>query len=168
MALYAVKAMGFARGAEATLFLVLTVPAILGSYVAGRLVDRFGARRTLLGTIIAWIALLVAMIAVPTQQAFWGVGLLIGLNFGAVPTAERPMLLALVPENEAGRFFSLMLLSSRAAAVAGPIVWGLTVDGLEPSAGTAIAYRAAVITVIAMFALSLLLLRRVPDRRARA
>jgi UMF1 family MFS transporter len=168
MALYAVKAMGFARGAEATLFLVLTVPAILGSYVAGRLVDRFGARRTLLGTIIAWIALLVAMIAVPTQQAFWGVGLLIGLNFGAVPTAERPMLLALVPENEAGRFFSLMLLSSRAAAVAGPIVWGLTVDGLEPSAGTAIAYRAAVITVIVMFALSLLLLRRVPDRRARA
>ena len=37
------KAMGFARGAETTLFLVLTIPAIFGSYAAGRLVDRYGS-----------------------------------------------------------------------------------------------------------------------------
>jgi UMF1 family MFS transporter len=164
MAIYAVKAMGFARGAETTLFLVLTVPAIFGSYVAGRLVDRFGAKRTLVFTIVSWIVLLIAMIVVPTQQAFWLVGAFIGLVFGGVPTAERPMLLSLVPEEEAGRFFSLMLLSSRAAAVAGPLIWSLTVDGLEPVKGTGLAYRAAVLTVVVMFGASLLLLRRVPDR----
>jgi MFS transporter, UMF1 family len=168
MALYAVKAMGFARGAETTLFLVLTIPAIFGSYIAGRLVDRFGAKRTLVVSIVSWIVLLVAMIVVPTQQAFWIVGLFIGLIFGAVPTAERPMLLSLVPEAEAGRFFSLMLLSSRAAAVAGPLIWGLTVDGLEPAHGTGLAYRAAVLTVVAMFAASLVLMRKVPDRPPRA
>ena len=43
-------------------------------------------------------------------------------------------------------------------------MWGLTVDGLEPGLGTGFAYRAAVLTVAVMFALSLLLLRRVPDR----
>jgi UMF1 family MFS transporter len=165
MALYAVKAMGFARGAETTLFLVLTVPAIFGSYAAGRLVDRFGAKRTLIVSIVSWIVLLVAMILVPTQQGFWIVGLFIGLIFGAVPTAERPMLLSLVPEEEAGRFFSLMLLSSRAAAIAGPWVWALTVDGLEPGHGTGLAYRAAVMTVVLMFAASLVLMRFVPDRR---
>jgi UMF1 family MFS transporter len=168
MAIYAVKAMGFARGTETTLFVVLTVPAILGSYVAGRLVDRYGARRTLVLTILGWIALLIAMVVVPTQQAFWVVGLMIGLIFGGVPTAERPLLLSLVPEEEAGRFFSLMLLSARAAAVAGPLIWSLTVDGLEPTRGTGLAYRAAVLTVVAMFAASLLLLRRVPDRPAPA
>jgi len=68
-----------------------------------------------------------------------------------------------VSRAEAGRIFSLMLLSSRAAAVTGPLIWGITVDVLEPSLGTAIAYRAAVLTVVAMFAASLLLLRRVPD-----
>jgi UMF1 family MFS transporter len=165
MAIYAVKAMGFARGAETTLFLVLTVPAIFGSYIAGRLVDRYGARRTLVLTIVGWIVLLVAMVLVPSQPAFWAVGLFIGLIFGGVPTAERPMLLSLVPEKEAGRYFSLMLLSSRAAAVAGPLIWSLTVDGLEPSQGSGFAYRAAVITVVAMFAASLLLMRRVPDPR---
>jgi UMF1 family MFS transporter len=164
MAIYAVKAMGFARGSETTLFLVLTIPAIFGSYLAGRMVDRFGARRTLFIIIIAWIVLLIAMVIVPTQAAFWGVGVGIGLIFGGVPTAERPLLLSLVPAEEAGRFFSLMLLSARAAAIAGPLVWGLTVDGLEPGLGTGFAYRAAVLTVAAMFALSLLLLRRVPDR----
>lgn len=165
MAIYAVKAMGFADGTETTLFLVLTIPAIFGSYVAGRLVDRIGARRTLILTIVAWIFLLIGMILAPTQTAFWGVGLAIGLIFGAVPTAERPLLLSLIPAEEAGRFFSLMLLSSRAAAVAGPFVWGITVDTLEPGQGTAFAYRAAVVTVAIMFALSLLMMRRVPDRR---
>lgn len=165
MAIYAVKAMGFAKGAETTLFLVLTVPAIVGSYAAGRLVDRIGARLTLVLTIWGWILLLLAMVMVPSQHAFWFVGLLIGLIFGGVPTAERPLLLSLVPEAEAGRFFSLLLLSSRAAAVIGPLVWSMTVDVLEPTRGTGFAYRAAVLTVAVMFVASLLLLRRVPDKR---
>ncbi|MEP6618080.1 MAG: MFS transporter [bacterium] len=163
MAIYAVKAMGFGQGTETTLFLVLTIPAIFGSYVAGRLVDRFGARRTLILTILAWIALLIAMVLAPSRSAFWGVGLMIGLIFGGVPTAERPLLISLVPPEETGRFFSLMLLSSRAAAIAGPFVWGITVDTLEPSQGTGLAYRAAVMTVAVMFAASLLLMRHVPD-----
>jgi UMF1 family MFS transporter len=164
MAIYAVKAMKFADGTETTLFLVLTIPAIFGSYAAGRLVDRIGAKQTLVITIVAWIALLIGMVVAPSQTVFWGVGLAIGLIFGAVPTAERPMLLSLIPKEEAGRFFSLMLLSSRAAAVAGPFIWGLTVDILEPRQGTGLAYRAAVITVAVMFAASLVLMRRGPAR----
>jgi UMF1 family MFS transporter len=166
MAVYAVEAMGFARGAETTLFLVLTLPAIVGSYALGHVVDRIGPKRTLMLVLACWVVLLVAMVLVPTQAGFWVVGFLIGIIFGGVWTAERPLLLSLVPEAEASRFFSLMLLSARAAAVAGPLIWGVTVDSLEPRLGTAIAYRAAVVTVAIMFVLALLLLRRVPDRRA--
>jgi UMF1 family MFS transporter len=164
MTLYAVKAVGFDKGSEITLFLVLTVPSIFGSYIYGHLVDRFGPKRSLMATLILWIVLLTIMIAVPGKQAFWLVGLAIGLNFGGVPTAERPVLLALVPDVEAGRYFSLMLLSSRAAAVVGPLIWGLTVDGLESGFGTAIAYRAAVMTVAVMFVIAVLILRGVPDK----
>ena len=74
------------------------------------------------------------------------------------------MLLSLVPDAEAGRFFSLMVLSSRAAAVVGPFVWALAVDGLTPSFGTGTAYRAGVATVALGMALALLMLRGVPDR----
>ena len=48
MAVYAVKAMHFERGTEATLFLVLTIPAIFGSYIAGRI------RRSRRCTVIHW------------------------------------------------------------------------------------------------------------------
>jgi UMF1 family MFS transporter len=164
MTLYAVKAVGFDKGSEVTLFVVLTVPSIFGSYIYGHLVDRIGAKRSLMMTLILWIVLLAVMIAVPGKNAFWLVGLAIGLNFGGVPTAERPVLLSLVPDVEAGRYFSLMLLSSRAAAVLGPLVWALTVDGLESRLGTAIAYRAAVMTVALMFVVAAWILRGVPDR----
>ena len=75
------------------------------------------------------------------------------------------MMLALIPDVEAGRYFSLMLLSARVAAIVGPFVWSITVWGMEPSFGTAFAYRAAVLTVVAMFLVALWILRGVPDRR---
>jgi MFS transporter, UMF1 family len=168
MTLYAVKAVGFEDGSEIKLFLVLTIPSIFGSFFYGWLVDRIGGKKSLMLTILLWIVLLAIMIAVPGKNAFWLVGLAIGLNFGGVPTAERPVLLGLVPDAEAGRYFSLMLLSSRAAAILGPLVWGVTVDGLESTFGTAIAYRAAVMTVAAMFVVAAIILRGVPDRSARA
>jgi MFS transporter, UMF1 family len=168
MTLYAVNALGFSAGSEVTLFVVLTIPAILGSYVAGVMVDRIGPKRTLLMTLWIWVVLLIAMVMVPNQGAFWGVGFALGLNFGGVVAAERPMLLSLIPDAEAGRYFSLMLLSARVAAIAGPFLWGYTVKWSEPSFGTAAAYRLAVLTVGVMFVIAIFILRGVPDRREAA
>jgi UMF1 family MFS transporter len=167
MALYAIFAMGFVKGSEATLFVILTVPAVIGAYAIGRLVDRFGPKRTLSWVIGCWILLLISMIIVPTRSAFWIVGACIGLIYGGVATAERPLLLSLVPDVEAGRFFSLMVLSSRAAAVVGPFIWAFAVDGLTPSMGVGFAYRAGVLTVAIGMALALWLLRGVPDNFSR-
>jgi UMF1 family MFS transporter len=164
MALYAVMAMGFEKGAEVTLFVVLTVPAAIGSFFIGRLVDRIGPKKSLVFVIAGWVVLLLAMIVVPSRFAFWVVGGLIGLIFGGVATAERPLLLTLVPDVEAARFFSLMVLSSRAAAIAGPLIWGWTVDGFLPTFGVGFAYRAAVVTVAIGMFLSLVLLWKVPDK----
>jgi len=163
MALYAVMAMGFEKGQDVTLFVVLTIPAAVGSYFIGRLVDRIGPKRSLVFTIASWVVLLIAMIVVPSRLGFWIVGAAIGLIFGGVATSERPLLLTLIPESEAARFFSLMVLSARAAAIVGPLIWGLTVDGLEPSFGSGVAYRAAVVTVTISMLLSLILLWKVPD-----
>jgi UMF1 family MFS transporter len=167
MALYAIFAMGFVKGSEATLFVILTVPAVIGSYGIGRLVDRYGPKRTLSWVLGAWIVLLIAMIVAPSRSVFWIVGGCIGLIYGGVATAERPLLLSLVPDVEAGRFFSLMVLSSRAAAVVGPFVWALAVDGLTHSMGVGFAYRAGVLTVAAGMALAFWMLRGVPDNFAR-
>ena len=164
MTLYAVEAMHFEKGTEVPLFMALTVPAIFGSYIMGVMVDRIGSKRTLTTTLVIWVLLLIAMVIVPTKGAFWVVGLAIGLNFGGVNAAERPMLLTLIPDVEAGRYFSLMLLSARVAAVVGPLLWAATIWALQGSFGTGIAYRAAVLVVALMFVAALLVLRGVPDR----
>lgn len=165
MTLYAVKAAGFDKGAETTLFIALTIPAIFGSYFYGWFSDRYGPKVALQTTLAGWVVLLLLMIVLPGKTMFWAVGVAIGLNFGGVLAAERPMLLSLVPDVEAGRYFSLLLLSARASAVLGPIIWGVTVDGLEQRFGTAIAYRMAVVTIIVIFAIAWWLLRKVPDKR---
>ena len=165
MTLYAVRAIGFRGGAEVTLFMVLTIPAVFGSYVYGHMVDRIGAKRSLSITLWIWFALLIAMMLVRTQSAFWVVGLAIGLNFGGVNAIERPLLLTLIPDVEAGRYFSLMLLSARVAAIIGPLLWGLTTFALEGPFGTNLAYRAAVFVVALMFVIALWILKGVPDRR---
>lgn len=172
MALYAVTAMGFAKGAETTLFVVLTVPAVIGSFIIGHLIDGFGSRhllrlgpkKTLMFVLMSWVVLLIAMILAPSQKAFWVVGFGIGLIYGGVATAERPLLLTLVPDVDAGKFFGLMVLSARAAAIVGPLIWGITVDGLTPVIGVGLAYRAAVGTVAVAMIVALLLLRGVPDK----
>jgi len=168
MALYAIFAMGFDKGSEVPLFLILTIPAVFGSYAVGRLVDRFGAKRTLSWVLISWVVLLGAMIIVPSKVAFWIVGAFIGLIYGGISTAERPLLLSLVPDVEAGRFFSLMVLSSRAAAIVGPFIWALAVDGLSSSIGVGLAYRAGVVTVAIGMASAWFLLRKVPDNFGRS
>lgn len=165
MTLYAVKAVGFTQGSETTLFLTLTVPAIFGSFFFGWLADRVGPKRSLRATLAIWVVLLLAMMALPGKTAFWIVGFAVGLNFGGVNATERPVLLSLVPDVEAGRYFSLMLLSARAAAVAGPLIWSVTVDTLEGPLGTGVAYRSAVFTVAVMFAAAWWMLAGVPDRR---
>jgi UMF1 family MFS transporter len=168
MALYAIMAMGFKKGSEATLLIVLTMPAVLGSYLIGKVVDWIGPKRTLRLVLLSWVVLLTALILTPSVTAFWIIGAMIGFIYGGVWTAERPMLLSLVPDREAGRFFSLMVLSGRAAALVGPVIFSVTVDNLRIPIGTNLAYRAGVFTVMLGMLGALLLLRGVPDNSARA
>jgi MFS transporter, UMF1 family len=164
MALYAVSVLGLPPGGEVRLFVTLTIPAIVGAELAGRASDRFGPRRTLLAVLGGWIVGL-AVIALSTSlKGFWAGGGLVGLCFGGIWSAERPLLLRLVPEGEGGRFFGLLALSARAAAIVGPLVWAAIVDGLSGPLGSASAYRLAVASLAAMMLVALLLLRGVPDR----
>src|SRR2546430_16686791 len=114
---YAFFEWGLVRAEGAALFLFLPFPAVIGSYGIGRLVDRFGPKKTLSWVLASWIVLLVSMIVAPSRSAFWIVGALIGLIYGGVFTAGRPLRLRLVSSVEAGRFFRLMGLSSRGADV---------------------------------------------------
>jgi UMF1 family MFS transporter len=167
MAIYAVKVLGLAKGEEIRLFVALTVPAIVGSYLAGLVSDRIGPRRTLTYVLWGWIAGLAAIALAPTLSAFWIGGALLGFVFGGIWSVERPLLLTLVPDAEAGRFFGLLVLSARAAAILGPLVWAFVADYLFRPFGESVGYRAAVASLILFMAGALALLRGVPAAASR-
>ena len=105
MALYAWKRWGFAQGLEATLLITLTVPAVFGSVIIGYLIDGIGAtRRFRLGP-KAGARLRSHRLDRPADRddgragpaIVRVVGTFIGLIYGGIATAERPLLLSLVP-----------------------------------------------------------------------
>jgi MFS transporter, UMF1 family len=165
MAIYAVRVLGLARGEETRLFVALTVPAIVGSFLAGFVSDRIGPRRTLSFVLWGWMVGLAAIALAPSLSAFWVGGGLLGFVFGGIWSVERPLLLTLVPEAEAGRFFGLLVLSARAAAIVGPLIWALVADHLFAGFGESVGYRAAVASLIVFMAGAIALLRGVPDAR---
>jgi UMF1 family MFS transporter len=163
MALYAVSVLGLPPGGETRLFVILTVPAMLGAYVFGVAADRFGPKRALVFVLWGWLAGLVAVASAPTLTAFWAAGGLVGFVFGGIWATERPLLLKLVPDAEAGRYFGLLSLSARAAAIVGPLVWAFVVDYAFRPFGPHVAYRAAVASLALFMAAALRLLRGVPS-----
>ena len=104
----------------------------------------------------------------PNLAAFWAAGALLGFVFGGIWSVERPLLLTLVPDSEAGRFFGLLVLSARAAAIAGPLVWALIADHLFRPFGENVGYRAAVASLVLFMLGAIALLRRVPDATLRS
>jgi UMF1 family MFS transporter len=144
MGLYMEMVYGLSETVKTIYLASATTAAIAGAFVAGWVTDRLGARRTLRFVFIGWIFSLAAIAAAPTVWTFYILGGFVGLFLGATWTSARPLLAELVPKEKLGQFFGLYCLSGRAAAVIGPILWGLLVK--LPLAGSG-AYRAAILAL---------------------
>ena len=165
MAVYAQKVLGLPDTAKVVFFMLATIPAILGSFATGWIADRIGPQRTLSATAWLWVLCLLVVAAVPSKEVFFVMGGIIGALLGAVWTASRPLLLSLTPQGEEGRLFGLYAFCNKAAAIVGPLLWGLIVLVGAPL-GTA-RYRLAVAMLALLAAGGASLLRRVPDLRVR-
>ncbi len=172
MAIYLKEAVGFSDAGpfwgnlnEITVFLIIvTIFTAAGSFAWGFITEKFGPRNALFANVIIWIVTLTGIIFFSDKTIFFVLGSLAGISLGGVWTAERPLLINLVNDNEklAG-YFGLFALSGRMAAVAGPLIWGITVavfDSFGP-----IRYRFAVGSILIMMIAGIIILRKVPDAR---
>ena len=165
MAVYAQVVMGMDDRAKIPLFIVSTTSAALGSLAAGRLSDRWGPRRAFGFVFAGWTVALLLLAVTTKPWMFWALGSVVGVCLGSAWAVSRPLLVALVPEGEAGRFFGLFALADKSAAVIGPLAWGLVVWALrgEP----VLRYRAAIVTLALFVIAGWLVFRRVPDPTTR-
>lgn len=162
MAVYATKVGGFTSPEVTRLLAASTVFAIIGAFGAGPLVDRFGAKRALYVALAFWtVALGLAGLA-SGKGALWVVGPIMGTGLGATWAADRVLMFRLSPPEKLAELYGIYGMVGRFAAITGPLVWGGVVYALEEHG--ALAYRAAILSLLGMLLAGAWVLRRVPSR----
>ncbi|MFE7840747.1 MFS transporter [Streptomyces sp. NPDC057474] len=141
--------------------LLVQILAVGGALGMGRLSRRYGAKRTILGSLVAWTLILAAGYFLPAGAPVWFFVLAsgIGLVLGGSQALSRSLFSHLVPPGKEAEYFSAYEMSDRGMSWLGPLLFGLTYQ-LTGS------YRDAIISLVVFFVLGFALLARVPVRRA--
>jgi UMF1 family MFS transporter len=157
--------------------ILLTITATVGAFVGGRLDDRLGPKRVILGSlvilIVAGVAILLidsdyvpllgtvaapaaggGLFAASAERAYLAAGLLIGLAAGPLQAASRTLLVRLAPAERITQFFGLFALSGKVTSFVGPFLVGVVTAALASQ-------KAGMAVLIGFFAVGALLLARV-------
>jgi UMF1 family MFS transporter len=180
---YAAATFGWSTITLGIFGIILTVFAIPGAFLGGKLDDRFGSKRTVqfatLGVIVATVGIVSvsadrvffvvpASELLPTrslfgsvqERVFMGFALLLGFCMGPMQAASRTMIGRLAPEGMSGEFFGLFALSGRATAWMGPLAIGIVTTATQSN-------RLGVACVLIFLVLGFILLWRVREERAK-
>jgi MFS transporter, UMF1 family len=140
--------------------------AIVGGFIAGIFVDRWGARKVLQIVLMNWVltfafAAGMGLLGLPWQGLFV-VSAMAGLSLGGTWSADRPLMLELTPIDRLGEFYGLYGMVGRFAAIIGPAIWAVSVNVLQKAGWTTIkAQGASIVLLLLLILFSQYLLRPV-------
>ncbi|MEV8434504.1 MFS transporter [Streptomyces chartreusis] len=159
--IYGSEELGLGQSTLIGAVLLVQLLAVAGALGMGRLARIYGAKRTILGSLVAWTMTLAAGYFLPAGAPVWFFVLAagIGLVLGGSQALSRSLFSHLVPPGKEAEYFSAYELSDRGMSWLGPLLFGLTYQ-LTGS------YRDAIISLVAFFIIGFVLLARVPVRRA--
>jgi UMF1 family MFS transporter len=158
---YGSEELGLDQSTLIAAILLVQVLAVAGALLLGRLAARYGAQRTVLGSLVAWTVTIGAGYFLPAGEPAWFFVLAaaIGMVLGGSQALSRSLFSHMVPRGKEAEYFSVYEVSDRGTSWLGPLMFGLTYQ-LTGS------YRDAIISLVVFFAAGFVLLARVPVRRA--
>ncbi|MFF5146777.1 MFS transporter [Streptomyces sp. NPDC013157] len=158
---YGSEELGLGQSTLIGAVLMVQVLAVAGALTMGRLARTYGAKRTILGSLVAWTVTLAAGYFLPAEAPVWFFALAagIGLVLGGSQALSRSLFSHLVPPGKEAEYFAAYEMSDRGMSWLGPLLFGITYQ-LTGS------YRSAIISLVAFFVIGFALLARVPVRRA--
>lgn len=144
-----------------TTILVIQFVAYVGAMAVGALAHRFGAKRTILGTLIVWILVVGAayFVAAGKPLQFYALAVGIGLVLGGTPALSRSLYSQMIPAGKEAQYYSLYKISERGTAWLGPLLFA----AVGQATGS---YRYAIVALVVFFVVGFVLLAFVPVRRA--
>ncbi|MFM9107436.1 MAG: MFS transporter [Chloroflexota bacterium] len=155
-AIYAAAAVGLDRNQTRLTIMLVTLVGAIAALIWGRVTDTIGYRTGLMIALANWVIGFALMAAVPLlalpTSVYWLSMVFIGIAFGTTLTSERPLIVALSRPGQTGQTFGLFSMTTRTAAIIGPLLWALIAEWIglgRPAAVIALAVLAAVAMAIA-------------------
>ena len=161
-AIYAQEVMGFDSKQLITLIMVVNLTAAVGAFVFGYAQDHWGSVPSLTLALLVWIAAIAVTFLASEPRDLWLAGNLMGLAMGATQAGGRALIGRLTPASRNAEIFGLWGLANRAAAIMGPVSYGVV---SQLSGGD---HRLALLTTLGFFLSGLVLLSTVDENRGRA
>ncbi|MCW5604223.1 MAG: MFS transporter [Burkholderiales bacterium] len=124
-AIYAQQVMGFTTRDTIFLILLVNVTAAAGAFLFGQVQDRLGHVRTIVLTLIGWIATVLLAYAAQGPALFWIAANLVGLCLGSSQSAGRALVGYLSPPARTAEFFGLWGLAVKLSSILGPVTYGV-------------------------------------------
>lgn len=141
--------------------LIVQFVAFAGAVVHGRLAARFGARRTVLGSLAGWTVVVTGayFVTAGQQLQFYAVALGIGLVLGGTLALTRSLFSQMVPPGREAEYFALYEVGEKGTSWLGPLVFAAVADATG-------SFRPAIVSLVVFFVVGGGLLALVPVRRA--
>jgi len=160
--LFAEKVYSFGDADILIFFAVTQLAAIPGAFAFGVVADKIGTRKTLMITLLIWVAALILAYLGTDVIIWWIVGMMAGVGMGSSQSTARSMYGQFIPEEKKSEMYGFYALTGKFAAILGPLVYGfvLVLMGGEASI---VAHKTAMLTILLFFLVALLILTKVPQ-----
>jgi MFS-type transporter involved in bile tolerance (Atg22 family) len=160
-ATYATEELGLEQDVLTGAILMVQVVAIAGALGLGRLAGRYGAKRVVLGALVAWIGVILAAFFLQEGAVgqFYALAAVIGLVQGGTQALSRSLFSQLIPAGKEAEYYGFYEISDRGTSWLGPLAFGLTFQ-LTGS------YRLAIVSLVVFFVVGFVALAALPIRRA--
>ncbi len=122
--IYAAGSFGFSMEEILILGIAMNVVAGVGAALFGWIDDYFGAKITILLSLMIILISGFGLIIVTIKVHFWVLGLILSVSVGSVQAASRSMMVRLSPPAVVTEMFGLFALSGRVTAFVGPLLLG--------------------------------------------
>jgi MFS transporter, UMF1 family len=158
---YGTDELKLTQSALAATILVVQFVAFGGALLLNRIAARVGARRTILGSLVGWIVVVLAAYGVPAGSPwlFMLLGAAIGIVLGGSQALSRSLFSQLIPAGREAEYFGFYGISDKGSSWLGPLIFGL----VNQIVGN---YRAAIVSLVVFFIAGFVILLFVPVRRA--
>lgn len=111
---------GFSQAEVIYFGLAANVVAAVGTWLFGRVDDRFGPRLVILGSLAGIIVFGLVIVSLNRVDVFWGFGLAIAALVGPIQSASRSLLTRMIPAGEENETFGLYTTVGRVVSFVAP------------------------------------------------